>query len=216
MHAQVIHQTNRGSVFFTVPGNGDHIEGPKPTSAMSGEPFDELAARRQFEALIATYLPAMRACAARLCRSHYDPDDLVQDALVRAFRTRSRLSDPTRMRAWLLTIVTHTFIDLTRRRRRRPEHVELVETPMPDPIEPAPWEHIEVEELRGAIAQLPDDVRDTYRMFAFEGLDYVAIAATLQIPRPTGGSRIFRARRRLRDLLTAAPGDGKGRGKGPQ
>lgn len=200
MHAQAIHWINCGSVLLTVP-----------------QATDDPAARRRFEALLEEHLPAMRACASRLCRSYYDPDDVVQDAMLRAFRNRGQVSDPTRMRSWLLTIVTNTFIDLTRQRKRRPEHVEMVvELPAPEPSDPVPWDHIELEDLRGAIDQLPEDVRDTYRMFAFEGRDYVSIAEAQQIPRATVGSRIFRARKRLRALLTTEPDGGKGRGKVPQ
>jgi RNA polymerase sigma-70 factor (ECF subfamily) len=127
----------------------------------------------------------------------------VQDALLRAFLTGSQVRDPTRTRAWLLMIVTNTFIDLTRQRRRRPDHVQLVvDAPTPDPIEPAPWADIDADDLRRAIEQLPDDVRDTYRMFAVEGRDYAAIAELLRIPPVTVGTRLFRARKRLRVLLT--------------
>jgi RNA polymerase sigma-70 factor (ECF subfamily) len=104
-----------------------------------------------------------------------------------------------------LTIVTNTFIDLTRKQRRRPDHVQLaLEAPTPDPIEPAPWNDFDFDDLRRAIDQLPDDVRETYRLFAIEGCDYTAISEVQQIPAATVGSRLFRARKRLRLLLTAA------------
>ncbi|HEX3482364.1 MAG TPA: RNA polymerase sigma factor [Kofleriaceae bacterium] len=161
---------------------------------------------------MALHLPALRARAIQLCRSHFDPDDVVQDTLLRAFRTGSQVRDPTRIRAWLLTIVTNTFIDLTRKRRRRPDHVQLVsEAPTPDPIEPAPWNEVDSDDLCRAIDQLPDDVRDTYRMFAVEGRDYVAISEVQQIPLATVGTRLFRARKRLRVLLTIASRSGTAR-----
>jgi len=216
--AEAICRTVRASVcFIPVSGDGEHLKGLRPVPAIPSETVDERAARRRFEEEIATHLPALRACAARLCRRHHDADDLVQDALLRAFRTRSQVHDPARIRAWLLTIVTNTFIDLTRKHRRRPEHVDLVvEAPVPDPAEPAPWDHVEPEDVLRAIEQLPDDVRETYRKFAVEGMDYIAIAEAQQIPRATVGSRIFRARKRLRALLAAAPEAGKGSGKTPQ
>lgn len=75
--------------------------------------------------------------------------------------------------------------------------------PVPEPVEPSPWDHIGMEDVRAAVERLPDDVRDTYRMFALEGSDYVAIAEAQRIPPATVGSRIFRARKQLRVLLTA-------------
>ncbi len=213
MQVQDMPQTSRVSVPASLSGNGDQTEGPRPGSVKSPGEAEDAAARRRFEALVAVHLPAMRACASRLCRSHHDPDDVVQDALLRGFLAFGKVRDPARMRSWLLTIVNNTFIDLTRKRRRRPEQVQLLleELPAPGPIDPAPWDQIEPDAVRAAVEQLPDDVRDTYRMFADEGLDYAAIAEAQQILKSTVGTRIHRARRRLCALLTAGPAE-----RGPQ
>jgi RNA polymerase sigma-70 factor, ECF subfamily len=208
MQLQVLPMTEHGSVPVAATVDGDHAERSALTLAppQATETGDDLAVRNQFEGLVAPHLPTLRARAIQLCRSHYDSDDLVQEALLRAFLTASQAKDPTRIRAWLLTIVTNTFIDLIRKRRRRPDHVQLVtEVPTPAPLEPAPWDHVDSDDLRRAIDQLPDDVRETYRMFAVEGCDYATIAEVLHILPATVGTRLFRARKRLRLLLTSAP-----------
>ena len=205
MQLQVMSMTDHGSVSVTVTVDGDPAERSALALATphARDVGEDLAARNQFDALVAPHLPALRARAIQLCRSHYDSDDVVQEALLRAFLTGSQARDPTRIRAWLLMIVTNVFIDLIRKRRRRPDHVQLVvEVPTPNPIEPAPWDHIDSDDLLRAIDQLPDDVRETYRMFAVEGCDYAAISEVQRIPPATVGSRLFRARKRLRLLLT--------------
>jgi len=167
-----------------------------------------------FEALVAEHLPWLRVRAALLCRGHMDPDDLLQEALMRAFRAREKLRDRARVRPWLVTILTNTFLDAIRSQRRRPQQVPLEIEPVADPdepTEPLPWEEISNEELHAAIARLPDDVRDTYRMFTLQDKDYVEIATTLHIAKSTVGTRLLRARRQLRALLT----DGAG-GKEPR
>ena len=159
-----------------------------------------------FETLIAEYLPRMRRRAARMCRRDADADDVVQDALLRAFRSRDGLRSPERAGGWLLTIVSSTFIDSVRRRRARPTEVEMAVEPAAPDVElevEQPWAHVSIDDVRAAVAALPDDVRDTYRMFALEGHDYTSIAATQGIPRATVGTRIHRARRHLRALLVA-------------
>ncbi len=204
MQAEGRCQIVRDKVPVLVSGGGD-----------GEEPPDDLAARRGFNALVAPHLPALRVRAIQLCRSNYDADDVVQDSLLRAFLARGQVKDLTRVRGWLLTILTRTFIDLTRKRRRRPDHVPLVDDlPEPIPIEPSPWAHIEVDDLRAAIDRLSDDVRDTYRMFALEGGDYATIAEAQRIPTATVGSRIFRARKQLRALLTASGPSGKAPDRG--
>jgi len=198
-------------------GDGQPADGSTLARTSSQvEPIDELAARRRFDALVAQHLPALRARAHQLCRSHCDAEDIVQDAMLCAFRARTQVEAPDRIRGWLLKIVTNKFLDLVRKRRTQVHQVDIPtdDLTMPDPDEPSPWDHIDQDDLRTAVDQLPDDVRDTYRMFALEGSDYEAIGEAQQIPKATVGTRIFRARKRLRALLTSAPASGRTRKTG--
>lgn len=171
------------------------------------ESVDELAARRRFNAQIAPHMTMLQARARQLCRSNYDPDDLVQDTLLRAFRAGSQLHDTMRTRAWLLTILTNAFIDAVRRRRRRPDTIPLLagdEMPASAPDEPATWHNIEMKDLRAAVERLSADVRETYRMYALEGRNHAAIAQVQGVAISTVATRLFRARKQLRVMLTAA------------
>ncbi|MEZ4399372.1 MAG: RNA polymerase sigma factor [Kofleriaceae bacterium] len=171
-------------------------------SRSPGAVADGVASQRRFEALVAEHLPALRARAAQLCRGCGDPDDVVQDALVRAFRSRDQMRDAGKARGWLLTIVTNTFLDTVRRRKARPSEVEMTVEPAAPPVDDAaPWAQLGVDDVRAAVAELPDDVRDTYRMFALENRDYATIAEQLRVPKATVGTRILRARKRLREIL---------------
>lgn len=175
--------------------------------SLHGAPAPELMGRDAFDALIQEHLPVLHARAVQLCRRQGDPDDLVQDAIERALRKRSQVKDPTRIRGWLLTILTNTFLDRLRRRRGRDEVPLDTELPAPVIDAPSPWELLSVDDVRAAVAELPDDVRDTYRRFALCGEDYVNISAALGVPKATVGTRISRARKRLRALLVARLGD---------
>lgn len=178
---------------------------PSPIDDSPGERNE----RRWFDAIAAAHLPSLRTRAAQLCRGHGDPDDIVQDALMRAYVARHQMKDPERVRGWLITIVTNTFLDSLRRRRARPGEVSLdIDPPEPEPDLDAEvaWADLGVEDVRTAVSYLPDDVRDTYRMFALDGRDYAYIASSLGVPKATVGTRILRARKRLRQLLLAQLG----------
>jgi RNA polymerase sigma-70 factor, ECF subfamily len=163
----------------------------------------DAADRRELERAIAEHLPALRARAAQLCRGHGDADDIVQEALLRAFRARRQMREIAKLRGWLLTILTNTFLDSLRRRKARPGEVELqFDLPAPSADDDdSPWSRIDLDAIRAAVAELPDDVRQTYEMFAFEGRDYTGISSALGVPKATVGTRILRARKRLRGLL---------------
>jgi RNA polymerase sigma-70 factor (ECF subfamily) len=215
MQAQVSIQMGRASVRRTVLGDDDRRGksklGPPPEPiepAASAEPTDEAAARDGFEAAVAQNLPALRACAMRLCRSQFDSDELVQLTLMRAFRAWPQLRNRSQARAWLLSIANRAFLDEVRRVRRRAPHVELDDDKLlaAEPDIPRSWEAITIDDVRAAVEQLSDDVRETYRKFALEGWSQEELARALGIPKNTVASRMFRARKQLRDLLTAEPG----------
>jgi RNA polymerase sigma-70 factor (ECF subfamily) len=148
----------------------------------------------------------LRRLAAHLCRSSFDPDDLVQDVLERTVRHASRLPADADHRAWMARVTRNLFID--RVRRRASSHVAASlegEPAAPPPEEPRPWwEHLGADDVRARLHDLPAELRGAFELFALEGCSYQEIAARLGIPKATVGTRILRARRHLKRLLLDA------------
>ncbi len=146
----------------------------------------------------------MRAVALRLCRSQSDAHDLVQDALERALKSYARLPEGSNARAWLISILRNRFIDSCRRsvREKLDEGVTLEALPAPEEQEAAPgWASITTDDLAAAVDKLSEEFRVVYQLHALQGRSYNEIAARLGIPKATVGTRLIRARRKLRDLL---------------
>ena len=163
------------------------------------------------DAAVAQQRRALYRVALRLTRDAQDAEDLVQDALERGLRRGRALVPDANLRAWLLTVVHNLFIDDCRRRRRCPEvcYVEPdaeLRAPVPTP-EPT-WSAVTSSQLDRAIAGLAPAYREVFELHARAGLGYAAIAARVGIAPPTVGSRLCRARYRLRQMLSgphAAP-----------
>lgn len=154
--------------------------------------------------------------ARRLCQNREDADDLVQDALERAMRNADKLTEPGRARAWLITVMHNLFIDRCRRKSRNPRHDALDEDRQGGPPEPrlAPvWGDVTVDDVRAAVRELPGEFRRAYEMHAFETRSYDDIAKTLGVPKSTVGTRLLRARRKLRALLATRHGLPGGEGQ---
>jgi RNA polymerase sigma-70 factor, ECF subfamily len=160
-----------------------------------------------FATAVQAHSPALRARARRLCGSVADAEDLVQDTLERGLHHFGTLVPGSDVRCWLLTVMHNLFIDVCRRRARRPREAPLAdrEPPAPTPTdEPPPaWADITEEQVRAAVARLDADFRRVYLMFVVERRSYQEIAGALAIPRATVGTRLMRARRQLRELLLA-------------
>lgn len=133
-----------------------------------------------------------------MCRGQYDPDDLVQDTFLRTLR--SPVPAGANERAWLSRVMQNLFIDAIRRHGARRED-ELGEVAAPIADDEAWWKALSADDVRAAVARLPDDQRIVFTMFAFENKSYIQIAAATGIAKATVGTRILRARQRIRELL---------------
>ena len=150
---------------------------------------------------------------------HLAPDwsdraDLAQEVWIRVYRNISRLQDPTKFRGWLSRIATNLFYDELRKRKRVASPLSL---DAPRSLEdgemdweiagdtPSPDEEMTTrefyEQLREAIADLPEAFRTTIVLREIEGLAYEEIAELTGVSLGTVKSRIARARSRLQTQL---------------
>jgi RNA polymerase sigma-70 factor (ECF subfamily) len=161
----------------------------------------------EFEQLVREHESALISFALRLSGSRADASDLVQDALERALRSFDTFTPGTNGRAWLFTILRHAFLNRRRRNdERRNDCIDDVQIPSPDPTERPVWEWVSTEQLEGAIESLDDTFGRVYRMHAVDALSYQEISERLGIPTNTVGTRLARARRKLRSMLQASAG----------
>jgi RNA polymerase sigma-70 factor (ECF subfamily) len=157
--------------------------------------------KRRVDQLITNHDAYLRGLARKLCRAHVDPDDLVQDLFEKLMRSQP-LPDIVNERAWLGRVMHNLFVDRLRRQlARREDPIERVVEAPPD--ERVWWESLTEDAVRAAMTTLPPEQRETFELFAFEGQSYEAIANRLGIAKATVGTRILRARLRIREILVA-------------
>ena len=185
---------------------------PAERSAASAEPAltePALGAARPGAGLpgvLIEQLPLLRAVASRLVRDPAEVEDLVQDVFERALRSVDRADLSDNPRGWMVTILHNLHIDRCRQRARMLPHVPCdddVVSATPEDRDPPVWSAMTTDDVRRAVARLPDELRGTYMQFALEGRSYLEIAAAQGIPKATVGTRISRARARLKQLLIA-------------
>jgi RNA polymerase sigma-70 factor, ECF subfamily len=159
------------------------------------------------DALVREHQPALFAFALKLCGRPEDAHDLVQDVFEKALRAEAAAGGGPRGndRAWLFTVLHHLFIDRYRKRARGPQHASIddVDVAAREPEPPPAWTALGVDEVRAALGELDDEFRECYRLHALDGLGYAQIAAKLGLPVSTVGTRIMRARKKLRAILQA-------------
>ena len=172
-------------------------------------------AREQFEREAMQHLDALYRTALRMTRNPSDAEDLVQDALVRAYRFYDRFEQGTNFRAWLFKILTNTYINSYRRKQGRPQESSLEDTEdfflynqissdAPDSVndvEDTVLDRLSADEIQRAIDQLPPQFRTTVQLADVEGLSYAEVAEATNVAKGTVMSRLFRGRRLLQRAL---------------
>lgn len=181
---------------------------------LPGQPDDEARRRRrEFEGLARRHYVDIFRAAYRLTGDRDEAADLTQEAMVRAYLGFHQFEPGTNFRAWMLRILANTHVSRFRHRQRRPETVgwEAVtdssgrETLRAAEVAPGPEEEtfaqFNDEEVDNALAALPEEFRTVAIMSDIYGMQYQEIADALNIPIGTVRSRLFRARRQLREKL---------------
>ena len=194
---------------FALHGRPKSAPAPSaPAADLPAAPLSRAERRAQFEREALVHLDALYSFALKLTRSRDDAEDLVSDTMLRALDRWEQYQLGTNIRAWLFTILYHTFVS----RKRR---IDAREVQLPD--EPEGWSAYEAigeadpegkfydsfidEEVTREIERLPEDYRATVVLSDIQGLRYAEIAEILGIPEGTVKSRLFRGRRILQKRL---------------
>src|SRR5580704_7506678 len=153
--------------------------------------------------LFETLRPDLVRFAHWLARDRALAEDIVQEALLRAWRSRDALKDPGAARPWLLTIVRREHARLYERKRL--ELVSLNDALENEGSALLSRDDSDVDALRGAILQLPIEYREPLIMQVLGGFSVDEIARELSLSASAVLTRLFRARNKLRTLYGLAP-----------
>jgi RNA polymerase sigma-70 factor (ECF subfamily) len=206
-----------GQVAAILPGIQDGMriiaasEGPaamrnsqpqSPVSSIS-ERLSAADSRASITQLFESMRPDLLRFAHWLARDRSLAEDIVQESLLRAWRSRDALKDPGAARAWLLTIVRREHARLYERKRL--ELVSLDEALEGHTAAKAPEPDGDLFTLRNAIMRLPIEYREPLVLQTLGGFSTEEIARELALSSTAVLTRLFRARNKLRTICGMAP-----------
>jgi RNA polymerase sigma-70 factor (ECF subfamily) len=173
-----------------------------PVSSIGASSTDAVADMR-ITRLFESMRPDLLRFAAWLTRDRALAEDVVQESLLRAWRSRGALKDPACSRAWLLTIVRREHARLYERKRL--ELVSLNDALEHEDSGLLSRDDSDIHALRGAILQLPIEYREPLIMQVLGGFSVDEIASELSLSSSAVLTRLFRARNKLRTLYGLTP-----------
>jgi len=158
------------------------------------------------------HLQALYGVALRMAKSESDAEDLVQDAILRAYRFWDGFESGTNARAWLMRIMTNVFRNRYREKAREHEilgeaeasatNVGQFQGAAPRDAESALFGHMLSRDVEKALALLPPEFRLPVILADLEDLSYKEIADIMECPAGTVMSRLYRGRRMLQKMLS--------------
>lgn len=161
-------------------------------------------------------MDSLYGAAMRMTRNKADAEDLVQETYLKAYRGFGGFEEGTNLKAWLYRILTNTYINIYRKKQRRPDETDLAEVEdlylyrRLGGLEAATAGRSAEEELldlfaesevKEAMESLPENFRLAVLLADVEGFAYKEIAEILDIPIGTVMSRLHRGRKALQKQL---------------
>jgi RNA polymerase sigma-70 factor (ECF subfamily) len=197
--------------FAACPDLDDGDEGEGEMLGLFGR-SKENEARAAFEQEALPQMGALYNAALYMTRNPATADDLVQETMLKAFRFWHRYESGTNCKAWLMRILTNTFINKSRRKQHLQDSLDASERE----ISGAPFVESSAfyadpeadyvgklfpEHMRQAIENLPENFRIPVILADLHDFSYKEIADIMDCPVGTVMSRLFRGRQRLQEVL---------------
>ena len=161
-------------------------------------------------------MSSLYSAALRMTRNAADAEDLVQETYLKAYRGFGGFEQGTNLKAWLYRILTNTYINTYRAKKRRPEESDLEDVEdlylyrrlgglelasLGRSAEEDLLDTYTDEEVKAAVESLPEQFRMAVLLADVEGFSYKEIAEILDIPIGTVMSRLHRGRKGLQKKL---------------
>jgi RNA polymerase sigma-70 factor, ECF subfamily len=160
----------------------------------------------EFRAEMIAAIPGLRAFGLSLTSRSDKADDLVQETLMKAWKHHESFQQGTNMKAWLYTILRNEFYSQLRKRKREVEDADGFYSSKVA-VHAEQDGHLELADLRIALAKLPEDQREAIILVGASGFSYEEAAEICAVAVGTIKSRVNRARARLATLLQMDEGE---------
>jgi RNA polymerase sigma-70 factor (ECF subfamily) len=187
------------------------VDGVQEDGSILRTELTDAERRRLFEAQVLPLADRLYGAAMRYTRDPVDAQDLLQEAMVKAFRSFHQYQQGTNLKAWLYRVLHTTYLSMYRKQQRRPQE-NLTDDWGDHTLFDAVVDSGSVEEdvlasftdqaVKDALADLPEQFRMAVYLADIEGFAYKEIAEIMDTPVGTVMSRIHRGRKGLQQALT--------------
>ncbi len=174
-----------------LPPEEAKIPAPEPVADVTPADLALMAKAKTFEKKLLNFF-------WRLGVSYHESEDYVQETYIRLWNYRRIYQETAKLSTFLFLLARQVRIDALRRLLRREKREKLYECNREPPAVSAPCTR---EDVRWAVGQLSEPLREVVELGVFQDLPYAEVGKILGIPEGTVKSRMFNALRKLREIV---------------
>ena len=149
------------------------------------------------------YADAMYNVCLRILQHQAEAEDALQEAFIKVFNNIQQYRNESSIGSWIKQIVTNTCLNVLKKRKilfnELDDNVELSETESENNNET----NFSIDDIKKAIEELPQGYRVVFNLYMFEDYSHRQIADMLEISESTAKTQLFKAKRKLKELLIA-------------
>lgn len=149
------------------------------------------------------YADAMYNICLRILQHQAEAEDALQEAFIKVFNNIQQYRNESSIGSWIKQIVTNTCLNVLKKRKilfnELDDNVELSETESENNNET----NFSIDDIKKAIEELPQGYRVVFNLYMFEDYSHRQIADMLEISESTAKTQLFKAKRKLKELLLA-------------
>ena len=161
--------------------------------------YDMMDKKRKYALLIEAHSQDLYKYALWLCKDKNMAEDVMQEAFLRAWKSLDSLREAKAAKGWLFTIFRREHARQFERKQFQYQDVEEMDT-LAD-AQMGYDDSAEAFALRNALKRLPQDYREPLEMQVLGGFSCDEIASILDISSSAVMTRLFRARKKMRQIL---------------
>ena len=145
------------------------------------------------------YADAMYNVCVRILQHQAEAEDALQESFIKIFNNIQQYRNESSIGSWMKQIVTNTCLNILRKKKLVLD--ELVDDISENENERENEHDYSIEDIKKAIEELPQGYRVVFNLFMFEEYTHKQIAEMLEISESTAKSQLFKAKRKLKEIL---------------
>lgn len=147
------------------------------------------------------YADAMYNVCVRILQHQADAEDALQEAFIKIFNNIHQYRNESSIGSWMKQIVTNTCLNVLKKRKITFDELKDDMSESESESESENGNDYSVDDIKKAIGELPQGYRVVFNLFMFEDYSHKQIADMLEISESTAKTQLFKAKRKLREIL---------------